>query len=108
MADRGQITGGILDGPLAVDNALSEFAAKMKGIVSSVAGRADIFVVPDLESRNMVAKLLAYLAEAEVAGIVMGARVPIALTSRADKPLSRMVSCAIALLVARRQSSISN
>jgi phosphate acetyltransferase/phosphate butyryltransferase len=108
MADRGQITGGILDGPLAVDNALSEFAAKMKGIVSSVAGRADIFVVPDLESGNMVAKLLAYLAEAEVAGIVMGARVPIALTSRADKPLSRMVSCAIALLVARRQSSISN
>ena len=107
MADRGQITGGILDGPLAVDNALSEVAAKMKGIISPVAGRADIFVVPDLESGNMIAKLLAYLAEAEVAGIVMGARVPIALTSRADKPLTRMVSCAIALLVARRQGSIS-
>jgi phosphate acetyltransferase/phosphate butyryltransferase len=107
MADRGQITGGVLDGPLAVDNALSEVAAKVKGITSPVAGRADIFVVPDLESGNMVAKLLAYLAEAEVAGIVMGARVPIALTSRADKPLSRMVSCAIALLVARRQGSIS-
>ena len=73
MADRGQITGGILDGPLAVDNALSEVAAKMKGIISPVAGRADIFVVPDLESGNMIAKLLEYLAEAEVAGIVMGA-----------------------------------
>ena len=96
-----------MDGPLAVDNALSEVAAKMKGIISPVAGRADIFVVPDLESGNMIAKLLAYLAEAEVAGIVMGARVPIALTSRADKPLTRMVSCAIALLVARRQGSIS-
>jgi phosphotransacetylase/acyl dehydratase len=107
MADRGQITGGILDGPLAVDNALSEVAAKMKGIISPVAGHADIFVVPDLESGNMIAKLLAYLAEAEVAGIVMGARVPIALTSRADKPLTRMVSCAIALLVARRQGSLS-
>ena len=103
MADRGQLTGGLVDGPLAVDNALSEVAAKMKGIVSPVAGRADVFVVPDLESGNMVAKLLAYLAEAEVAGIVMGARVPIALTSRADKPLTRMVSCAIALLAARRQ-----
>ena len=105
MADRGQITGGILDGPLAVDNAVSEIAAKSKGIISPVAGRADIFVVPDLESGNMAAKLLEYLAEAEVAGIVMGARVPIALTSRADKPLSRMVSCAIALLVARRQGA---
>jgi len=106
MADRGQITGGLVDGPLAVDNALSKEAAKIKGIISPVAGRADIFVVPDLESGNMVAKLLAYLAEAEVAGIVMGARVPIALTSRADKPLSRLVSCAVALLVARRQPAV--
>jgi phosphotransacetylase len=107
MADRGQIAGGILDGPLAVDNVLSEDAARIKGIVSPVAGSADIFVVPDLESGNMVAKLLEYLAEALVAGIVMGARVPIALTSRADKPLSRMVSCAVALLVARRRGSFT-
>ena len=107
MADRGQITGGILDGPLAVDNVLSEDAAKTKGIVSPVVGVADIFVVPDLESGNIVAKLLEYLADAIVAGIVMGARVPIAPTSRADKPLSRMVSCAVALLVERRRDSFT-
>ena len=101
MADRGQITGGILDGPLAFDNAVSEEAAKTKGIVSPVAGRADIFVVPDLEAGNMLAKQLEYLAEAEVAGIVLGARVPIILTSRADKTLARLGSCAIALLLAR-------
>ena len=101
MADRGQITGGILDGPLAFDNAVSEEAAKTKGIVSPVAGRADIFVVPDLEAGNMLAKQLEYLAEAEVAGIVLGARVPIILTSRADKMLARLGSCAIALLLAR-------
>ena len=101
MADRGQITGGILDGPLAFDNAVSEEAAKTKGIISPVAGRADIFVVPDLEAGNMLAKQLEYLAEAEVAGIVLGARVPIILTSRADKTLTRLGSCAIALLLAR-------
>ena len=90
MADRGQITGGILDGPLAFDNAVSAEAAKTKGIVSPVAGRADIFVVPDLEAGNMLAKQLEYLAEAQMAGIVLGARVPIILTSRADKTLARL------------------
>ena len=103
MADRGQITGGIVDGPLAFDNAVSEEAAKTKGIVSPVAGRADIFVVPDLEAGNMLAKQLEYLAEAEMAGIVLGARVPIILTSRADKTLARLGSCAIALLLARHK-----
>jgi phosphate acetyltransferase len=102
MADRGQITGGILDGPLAFDNAVSEEAAKTKGIASPVAGRADIFVVPDLEAGNMLAKQLEYLAEAEVAGIVLGARVPVILTSRADKTMARLASCAIALLLARQ------
>jgi len=104
MADRGQITGGILDGPLAFDNAVSEEAAKTKGIVSPVAGRADIFVVPDLEAGNMLAKQLEYLAEAQIAGIVLGARVPIILTSRADKTLARLGSCAVALLLARHQA----
>jgi phosphate acetyltransferase/phosphate butyryltransferase len=103
MADRGQITGGLIDGPLAFDNAVSEEAAKMKGIVSPVAGQADIFVVPDVEAGNMLAKQLEYLADAEVAGIVLGARVPIILTSRADKALARQGSCAIALLLARRK-----
>ena len=103
MADRGQITGGILDGPLAFDNAVSVEAAKTKGIISPVAGRADIFVVPDLEAGNMLAKQLEYLAEAQVAGIVLGARVPIILTSRADKTLTRLGSCAIALLLARHK-----
>ncbi len=106
MADRGQITGGILDGPLAFDNAVSAEAAKSKGIVSPVAGRADIFVVPDLEAGNMLAKQLEYLAEAQVAGIVLGARVPIILTSRADKTLSRLASCAIALLLARHGQGV--
>lgn len=100
MADRRQITGGILDGPLAFDNAVSENAAKAKGIVSPVAGRADILVVPDIEAGNMLAKQLEYLADAEVAGIVLGARVPIILTSRADNLRSRMASCAIAALYA--------
>jgi phosphate acetyltransferase/phosphate butyryltransferase len=103
MADRGQITGGILDGPLAFDNAVSEAAAKTKGIVSPVAGRADIFVVPDLEAGNMLAKQLEYLGGAEAAGIVLGARAPIILTSRADGAMSRLASCAIALLLARRR-----
>ncbi len=105
MADRGQITGGILDGPLAFDNAVSEEAARTKGIISPVAGRADIFVVPDLEAGNMLAKQLEYLADAEVAGIVLGARVPIILTSRADKTLARLASCAIALLLAQHRKA---
>jgi phosphate acetyltransferase/phosphate butyryltransferase len=102
MADRGQITGGLLDGPLAFDNAVSAEAAAAKGIVSPVAGRADILVVPDLEAGNMLAKQLEYLAGAEMAGIVLGARVPIVLTSRADKTPARLASCAIALMWARR------
>jgi len=104
MADRGQIRGGILDGPLAFDNAVSKEAAKTKGIVSPVAGQADIFVVPDLEAGNMLAKQLEYLAEAEIAGIVLGARVPVILTSRADKTLARLGSCAVALLLARHKA----
>lgn len=101
MADRGQITGGILDGPLAFDNAVSAEAAKIKHIVSPVAGKADILVAPDIEAGNMLAKQLEYLADADGAGIVLGAKVPIILTSRANKALSRMTSCAIALLLAR-------
>jgi len=104
MADRGQITGGIVDGPLAFDNAVSEEAAKTKGIISPVAGHADILVVPDLEAGNMLAKQLEYLADAQIAGIVLGARVPIILTSRADKTLARLGSCAIALLLARQRT----
>jgi phosphate acetyltransferase/phosphate butyryltransferase len=103
MADRGQIVGGILDGPLAFDNAVSAEAARAKGIVSPVAGRADILVVPDLEAGNMLAKQLEYLADAEMAGVVLGARVPFILTSRADKTIARLGSCAIALLMARRK-----
>ena len=99
MADRKQITGGMIDGPLAFDNAVSEEAARIKGIISEVAGRADILVAPDLEAGNMVAKQLEYLSEAQSSGIVLGARVPIALTSRADTILSRMASCALALLL---------
>lgn len=101
MAERGQITGGILDGPLAFDNAVSLEAAQTKGIVSAVAGRANIFVVPDLEAGNMLAKQLEYLADAHIAGIVLGARVPIILTSRADKIEARLGSSALALLLAR-------
>jgi phosphate acetyltransferase len=105
MADRGQITGGILDGPLAFDNAVSAESARTKGIISPVAGRADIFVVPDIEAGNMLAKQLEYLAEAEMAGIVLGARVPIILTSRSDGTLARLGSCAIALLLARHKGT---
>jgi phosphate acetyltransferase len=108
MADRGQITGGVLDGPLAIDNAVSAESAKTKGIVSPVAGRADIFVVPDLEAGNMLAKQLEYLAEAQMAGIVLGARVPIILTSRSDGTLARLGSCAIALLVARHKTGAAS
>jgi phosphate acetyltransferase len=100
MAERGQITGGILDGPLAFDNAISPEAAAIKGIKSEVAGRAQILVVPDLEAGNMLAKNLAFLAKADTAGIVLGARVPIILTSRADSVRSRMASCAAAVLYA--------
>jgi phosphate acetyltransferase len=100
MADRGQITGGLLDGPLAFDNAIDKEAARIKGIRSEVAGRAQILVVPDLESGNMLAKNLAYFAKADGAGIVLGARVPIVLTSRADSLRSRMASCAVATLAA--------
>ena len=104
MAERGQITGGIVDGPLAFDNAVSAEAARGKGIVSPVAGVADILLVPDLESGNMLAKELSFLAGADAAGVVMGARVPIALTSRADTPRARIASCAVAVLVARAQT----
>jgi len=107
MADRGQITGGILDGPLALDNAINLNAAKIKKIESLVAGRADILIVPDLEAGNMLAKSLSFLADADAAGIVLGARVPIILTSRADSVMTRLASCAVAALVAnaRRDSA---
>ena len=101
MADRGQITGGILDGPLALDNAISLEAAKIKKIDSPVAGRANVLVVPDLEAGNMLAKSLSFLAGADAAGIVLGARVPIILTSRADAVMTRLASCAVAALVAK-------
>ena len=107
MADRGQITGGILDGPLALDNAINLTAAKIKKIESPVAGQADILVVPDLEAGNMLAKSLSFLADADAAGIVLGARVPIILTSRADSVIARLASCAVAALVAnfRRENA---
>ena len=101
MADRGQILGALLDGPLAFDNAISAEAARLKGIVSQVSGQADILVVPDLESGNMLAKQLEYLAGASSCGVVLGARVPIALTSRADSATSRVASAALAAIVAR-------
>lgn len=100
MADRGQITGGLLDGPLAFDNAVSMAAAHTKGIVSDVAGRADILVVPDMEAGNMLAKQMEYMGNASSAGVVLGAKVPIVLTSRADSRESRLASCALALMVA--------
>jgi phosphate acetyltransferase len=100
MAERGQIEGGLLDGPLALDNAISPEAARIKGIKGEVAGRAQILVVPDLEAGNMLAKNLSFLAGADAAGIVLGARVPIILTSRADNVRTRMASCAVAALYA--------
>jgi phosphate acetyltransferase len=108
MAERGQITGGVLDGPLAFDNAIDPQAAKIKGIQSAVAGKAQILVVPDLEAGNMLAKNLAFLAQADGAGIVLGARVPIILTSRADNVRTRMASCAVAVLYAdaRRRAAV--
>ena len=109
MADRGQITGGVLDGPLAFDNAIDPEAAAIKGIKSEVAGRAQILVVPDLEAGNMLAKNLTFLLKADCAGIVLGARVPIILTSRADFVRARLASCAVAALYAdarRRETSL--
>jgi phosphotransacetylase len=105
MAERGQIRGGMLDGPLAFDNAISREAAKIKGITSEVAGDPDILLAPDLEAGNMMAKQLSFLANADSAGLVLGARVPIILTSRADSLRSRVASCAVAVLAAhaRRQ-----
>ena len=100
MAERGQIKGGILDGPLAFDNAISKQAAETKGIKSAVAGDPDILLVPDLEAGNMLAKQLSFLANADSAGLVLGAKVPVVLTSRADSVRSRIASCAVAALVA--------
>lgn len=100
MADRGQITGGIIDGPLAMDNAISPEAAAIKGINSEVAGKAQILVAPDLEAGNMLAKNLSFLSSAQSAGIVLGARVPIILTSRADSSIARLTSCAVAAVYA--------
>ncbi len=108
MAERGQITDGILDGPLAFDNAISSAAAKEKGIVSDVAGDADILVVPEIESGNILAKQLTFLGGADAAGIVLGARVPVILTSRADNLRARLMSCALAVKLAdaRRKGKI--
>ncbi len=103
MADRGQIIGGLLDGPLAFDNAINEAAAAEKGIVSQVAGKADILLVPDLEAGNMLAKQLTFMAGAEAAGLVLGAKVPIILTSRADSAATRLASCALGVLLARKE-----
>ena len=107
MAERGQITGGILDGPLAFDNAVSEEAARIKEIRSEVAGRADILVVPDLEAGNMLVKQLTFLADADSAGIVLGARVPIVFTSRADSVRNRLASVALGVLLAHRRAAIA-
>ena len=107
MADRGQITGGVLDGPLAFDNAIDREAARIKGIASEVAGRAQILVVPDMEAGNMLAKNLAYFAKADGAGIVLGARVPVVLTSRADSPRARMASCAVGTLYAHARRRLA-
>jgi phosphate acetyltransferase len=110
MADRGQITGGVLDGPLALDNAISLAAAEIKHIDSPVAGRANVLIVPNLESGNLLAKSLSFLANAEAAGIVLGARVPVILTSRADSVSARLASCAVAVLLvaARREAAARN
>ena len=107
MADRGQITGGLVDGPLAFDNAVSPDAAREKGIVSEVAGLADILVVPDLEAGNMLVKQLTFLAGAGAAGVVLGARVPVVLTSRADSAIDRIASCAVGVLLANSRPAIA-
>ncbi len=106
MADRGQITGCVIDGPLAFDNAIDPESARIKGIVSEVAGRAQVLVVPDLEAGNMLAKNLSFMAKADAAGIVLGARVPIILTSRADSVRTRLASAAVgAILAAQRKAT---
>jgi phosphate acetyltransferase len=108
MVDRRQITGALVDGPLALDNAIDPLAAKIKNIDSPVAGRANVLMVPDLEAGNMLAKSLSFLAGADAAGIVLGARVPIILTSRADSMLTRLASCAVASLVAKARRESAN
>jgi phosphate acetyltransferase len=108
MADRGQIHGGLLDGPLAFDNAVSLEAARTKGIESPVAGRADILVVPDLESGNILAKQLEYFSGATAGGIVLGARVPIILSSRSDSPASRLLSCGLAVIMAGAARAVAS
>ena len=108
MADRGQITGAVVDGPLALDNAISLESVKIKKIDSPVAGRANVLVVPDLEAGNMLAKSLSFLAGADAAGIVLGARVPIILTSRADSVMTRLASCGVAVLVAHARREAAN
>jgi phosphate acetyltransferase len=105
MADRGQIVGAVLDGPLALDNAIDYGAAKVKNIESPVAGHANVLVVPDLEAGNILAKSLTFLAGADAAGIVLGAKVPIILTSRADSRITRLASCAVASLLANARRS---
>jgi len=107
MAERGQITGGLLDGPLAFDNAISKQAAETKGIGSEVAGDPDILLAPDLEAGNILAKQLTFLANADSAGMVLGARVPVILTSRADSVRSRIASCAVAMQVAHARRAAS-
>jgi phosphotransacetylase len=104
MAERGQITGGVLDGPLGLDNAINAAAAAEKGITSAVAGRADILIAPDLEAGNLLAKQLTFLAGAEAAGVVLGASVPIVLTSRADSARTRLASCALGVILARAKT----
>jgi phosphate acetyltransferase/phosphate butyryltransferase len=105
MADRGQITGAVLDGPLAFDVAISEEAAKAKSVISPVAGMADIFVVPNLEAGNILAKQLEHLADAQLAGLVLGARVPIIINGRAENMIARLGSCALALLLVRSKQA---
>ncbi len=108
MADRGQITGGLVDGPLAMDNAISKTAAEVKHIRPEVAGDADVLLVPDLEAGNMLAKQLTFMANADAAGVVLGARVPVVLTSRSDNVQARLASCAVGLLVAHaRRTGLS-
>jgi len=108
MVDRHQVTGALVDGPLALDNAINLEAARIKQIDSQVAGRANVLMVPDLEAGNMLAKSLSFLAGADAAGIVLGARVPIILTSRADALLTRLASCAVATLVAQARREPNN
>ncbi|MGA7813516.1 phosphate acetyltransferase [Caballeronia sp.] len=108
MVDRGQVTGALVDGPLALDNAIDPEAARIKQIDSPVAGRANVLLVPDLEAGNMLAKSLSFLAGADAAGIVLGARVPIILTSRADSIMTRLASCAVAALVAKARRESNN